>query len=96
MVIDIPDDFRNELLYRAANKGLSLRRQIITAICHEFDWPEDRIPQDGRYKVDGGVPIVRTNGHSPRNMPLDEFGLPDFDRITPTVGNMQRKPDDQD
>jgi hypothetical protein len=81
-MIDLPDDFKNELIRNASRGGGTIKQQILIALCEKWSWPESRMPIDGRYKLldPETIPPVRFNGKEPRGkLPLDSEGLPSFD-----------------
>lgn len=85
--IDIPDDFKNELIRRTRN-GPNMRAQILIALCRDWGWSEERMPIDGRLKyINGGyappIPEVMTGGKTPRNVPIDKDGNLEFPSALP-------------
>lgn len=100
LIIDIPDDFKNQLIYLAARTGRTLKHQVLDALRKEWDWPTDRMPKDGRYKDlitrEDKPPMILTNGQTPGGkIPLDSDGLPDFtpamERAREAEETLQRK-----
>lgn len=82
-MIDIPDDFKNELIFIAARGGSTIRLQILAALQKAWGWDESRLPLDGRYKSFPGAgerrPVM-TNGQTPHGtMPLGKDGIVDLE-----------------
>lgn len=82
ITMDIPDDFKNQMLKVSRATGASIRHQILNALRKEWEWSEEKMPIDGRLKGQQFViQDTQFNGHSPRNVPLAPDGLPDFDAM---------------
>lgn len=107
VIVDIPDDFKNKLVYISSQQGKTIKFQILEALAAQWEWPKSRMPKDGRFRLlDMEDPEIQTGGQTPRGkVPLDKEGLHDFEPVhhrMEAAENFMRgrttdpKPDDDD